>query len=628
MLATYGSLLIILAASCLVGQGLFALCGRRRWSWLAPAVGLAIVTAVAWGAVRLPGEGTVSAIVVGVLALASLVYLRGRVGAARGELGPGVALAVAVALAASIPFFVEGRFGILGTGLNPDMSQHLFAADRLANGEEGRLISQGYPLGPHALVVAVSSVTGGGLVHGFDGLMLAIVVCAALAATALLDRLAPWRRIACGALVAVAYLVASYLIQGAFKETMEALLVLAFAIGLHQARRGDLVGGGGARTPLRRAVAAVPLGALAVGSVYAYSFPGLLWLVGAAVLWAAIELAVVARNQSPRSAAALARAAAPATAVAVAVVCVACAPEIGRMADFASFETFNPSGPGLGNLFNPISPLEALGIWPSGDFRLDPGDGAVPAVGFYLGELLGLVALGYGLAWWAGRGERAVPAALAAAVALYAYAHFAGTPYQAAKTVVIAAPLAMLISARALISGEPAIALNGLTGRVARRRGGAVGAWARWEPRLRPVLATAFLLAAAGCSLLALANGPVGPATYSPQLTELRGRLGEASTLVLVPEHVLADEHGRDYLVWELRGGRVCVGALGTPASSRPPHGAAHVITQGSAAAPYRDLVLERRAGPYTLWRASPPPAGHGSCPPILVGGRANPDQD
>ena len=35
-------------------------------------------------------------------------------------------------LAASLPFIVEGRFGILGTGLNPDMSQHLFAADRLA----------------------------------------------------------------------------------------------------------------------------------------------------------------------------------------------------------------------------------------------------------------------------------------------------------------------------------------------------------------------------------------------------------------------------------------------------------------------------------------------------------------
>ena len=231
------------------------------------------------------------------------------------------------------------------------------------------------------------------------------------------------------------------------------------------------------------------------------------------------------------------------------------------MIDFASFETFDPSGPGLGNLFNPISPLEALGIWPSGDFRLDPGDGAMPAAGFYLGEALGLAALAYGLAWWLRRGERAVPAALAAAAVLFAYAHFAGTPYQAAKSIVIASPLAMLIAARALLSAEPLVELGGLRGAIARRRGGVTGLLARRQRPLRLGLAVAFLGAAAGSSLLALVNGPVGPATYSPALTELRPALGRGSTLVLAPQHMLAAEHGRDYLVWELRGGRVCVEA-------------------------------------------------------------------
>ena len=143
------------------------------------------------------------------------------------------------------------------------------------------------------------------------------------------------------------------------------------------------------------------------------------------------------------------------------------------MIDFASFETFNPSGPGLGNLFNRISPLEALGIWPSGDFRLDPGDGAAPAIVYYLGGALGLAALAYGLIWWLGRGERAVPSALAVAAALVAYAHFSGTPYQEAKSVMLASPLAMLISARALLSGKSVIQLGGLRGAVARRRSGA-----------------------------------------------------------------------------------------------------------------------------------------------------------
>src|SRR5204863_9310363 len=133
-----------------------------------------------------------------------------------------------------------------------------------------------------------------------------------------------------------------------------------------------------------------------------------------------------------------------------------------------------------------------------------PGDGAMPAVGFYLGELLGLCALGYGLVWWLRRGERAVPAALAVAVALYAYAHFAGTPYQAAKSIVMAAPLAMLISARALLRGEPLIDLGGLRGAIAGRRGGVVGLWTRRESALRSGLAVAFVGAAAACSLLAL----------------------------------------------------------------------------------------------------------------------------
>ena len=63
------------------------------------------------------------------------------------------------------------------------------------------------------------------------------------------------------------------------------------------------------------------------------------------------------------------------------------------MIDFHSFETFDPNGPGLGNLFGQISPFEALGIWPSGDFRLSPGDGAVPAFGYYLGAAFASILL-------------------------------------------------------------------------------------------------------------------------------------------------------------------------------------------------------------------------------------------
>src|SRR5581483_5863566 len=201
------------------------------------------ITAVAWGTVRLPGNGAAAAIAVGVVVAVSVAYLLGRVTGLRPALGVGLPALLGAVIAASLPFIVERRFGILGTGLNPDMSQHLFAANRLAHGEGSRLLVQGYPLGPQALVVAVSKATGASLVHAFDGLVLAIAACATPAPLALVERLAPWRRTVAALLVGLPYLVASYLIQGAFKETMEALWVLAFAIGLHQLSRSALVPG-------------------------------------------------------------------------------------------------------------------------------------------------------------------------------------------------------------------------------------------------------------------------------------------------------------------------------------------------------------------------------------------------
>ena len=120
------------------------------------------------------------------------------------------------------------------------------------------------------------------------------------------------------------------------------------------------------------------------------------------------------------------------------------APEIGRMIDFHKFETFDPNGPGLGNLFGQVSPFEALGIWPSGDFRLAPGDGAVPALGYYLGAAFALALLIYGIARCWCRRETAVLAGLAAAAFAYAAARIGGTPYTAAKAIEVAAPLCAL----------------------------------------------------------------------------------------------------------------------------------------------------------------------------------------
>ena len=617
MLGTYFAALVVLAASAAAGQAIFALCGRRKWSWLAPAVGLASLTALAWWSVRLPGEGTAAIAVIVAVTIAAAAYLR-RYADGLGE-ATRLALPVAVIAlaAASLPFLAEGRFGILGTGLNPDFSQHLFAADRLAESGSERLISSGYPLGPHALAVALAAL-GPSLVQAFDGIILATAVIASVSSLALLARLPRWRRLVAALLVGFAYMTAAYLIQGAFKETMQAAFLLAFAIGLDRLARGRLAGPGRAR--------AIPLGVLAAGSVYVYSFPGLTWLAGAAAAWGAVELAIAGRASGwPRARRVVQEATRPA-AFALGVLVVAIAPELGRMVDFASFETFAPDGAGLGNLFNALSPLQALGIWPSGDFRLDPGDGAVPAIAYYLGGALGLVALGFGLWWWLRRGRRAVPVALGVAGLLVLYANLAGTPYQEAKAIALAAPLAMLISIRALAETAPT---PGMVARILRRRG-----IAQLLPRSAGVarlrlglagLAASFTVAAAGCSLVALANGPVGPASYSPALAELRPLAG--ATLVLAPEDVLGEEHGRDYLVWELRGGRVCVEAQAEASPSEPPPpGIAQVITFGELAEPpFEGTGSGAQAGPYALFETGEPTPGPSGCPFISDGERADP---
>lgn len=602
MLATYSAALAVCAVSLVLGQAAIALCGLRRWSWLSPAIGLALLTAICWATVRLPGDGVVSAVAVVVLAVGSGLLIR------RDAVGAGAALrgawpiALAALAAATIPFAVEGHFGILGTGFNPDMSQHLLAADRLADGAGSQLLDQGYPLGPHAVVVALNKGLGVGLVQGFDGLTIAAVVLAALTALSAFPDQPALRRGAAALVVGLPYLVASYYAQGAFKETLQALFVLAFVLVLREASRDPAW----RALPLRF----VPAAILAIGSVYAYSFPGLIWLGGTGLAWAAIGSAW-GRSISPAGGAVVGnpRGAearpAPSTvgvttatgpaglraiSLALIVFAVSALPELGRMIDFHSFETFDPNGPGLGNLFGQVSPFTALGIWPSGDFRLAPGDGAVPAFAYYLGAAFATLLLLHGLFLSVRRRESAVLAGALAAVAVYVATRAGGTPYTAAKALEVAAPLLTLV-----------IVLNG---------------WrdAPWATAAAGV----YLLAAGGCSLLAFANAPVGPTSYSPALTGLRPLIADGATLALAPRQLLDEEQGTRYIAWELRGGRVCIaGDDEVPAS--PPAGVRFFITWESAGGPpYRGLTLRRNASPYLLWERRRV-TGRSDCPLIAV---------
>jgi len=604
VVATYAAVLVICGASLALGQAAIELCGVRGWSWLAPGVGLALLCALCWGAVRLPGHGVISAVLVLLLVLGSVVYLWSRLQEGIEALRTGAPVALLALIATAIPFLAEGHFGILGTSFNPDMSQHLLAAARLAEGQSSQLLNQGYPLGPHSIVVALHNTLGIGLVQGFSGLMIAVAVLASLTAlTAFRNQ--PWPlRIPAALVIGLTYMVASYYAQGSFKETMQALFFLAFVLALREASSP-----GWQKLLLRF----VPAALLAVGSVYTYSFPGLIWLGGAAVVWLLVEVLLVRVAKAPPAGGAVGGPApedalatgrgggspaatgpagrglgpSPARALSFAVLlfAVLIAPEIGRMIDFHSFETFDPNGPGLGNLFGQISPFEGFGIWPSGDFRLTPGTGAVPALGYYAGAAFATILLLYGLVLCWRRRESALIAGLAAAALAYAAARLGGTPYTAAKAIEVGAPLAALV-----------IVL----------------------PLLRRPVAWLYLLVAASCSLLALANAPVGPSSYSPALTGLRDEVGEGSTLVLASKQLLDDEQGTPYIAWELRGGRVCIAAA-EEAGSHPPRGVRYVVSESrSIGPPFVGLHRVQVALPYVLWEV-PGARGHSPCPLIAV---------
>jgi hypothetical protein len=625
MVGTYLAALVVIGASVPIGAAVLVLSGRRQWSWLAPALGLAAITVVAWLLVRLPGEGLTA--LLGILALAGL---SGGLALPRLERAPeqvvaGAPTAVLTLLAVSIPFAVEGHFGVLGTGFNVDMSQHLFTAEWVARplASAPPLIDQGYPVGPHSLAVAGAELPGGGLVLGFTGMSIAVPVVGGLTALAGTRQLGSVRGTIAAVLVAVPYLVASYLAQGSFKELFEAFFLLAFALWLHELSRTQHPG----RTLPRGAL--LPGAVLAAGALYAYSGPGLAWLLGTLGIWALLELA------TDRAAArATARAALPAIAIALLALGVLIAPEAGRIADFggsagnvANAGDSEPRGArelqpaitaqagvgdaggeaaaepeqrldlfnnDLGNLFGDVPALEVFGVWPSGDFRVEPGDGSIPAPLFYVGALLGAAALLVGLRLAIRRRETALLAALAAALIIWLAALLLSTPYTAAKALQLVAPVLMLISVRGVLDPE----FSPLPG------GGSTASLSALAP---PLLAVAFVVATAGSSALALANAPVGPERYSAGLTKLRPLIAGEPVLMLAPAGQLSERHGADFYGWELRGARpICVEpfpAQGTGFDRPAPAGIRYVLTLGGKdEAPFDDVEEVSRRRRVALW--------------------------
>src|SRR5215218_5282565 len=509
MIGTYASAALICAVSLLVGRAVLSLAGRREWSWLEPAIGLGAVLTVTGLLARAPGHGTSATLGVAALVIvAALVLWRSGVrplsGHSRqrtnaGAWREGLPVALVVLLVLAIPFAVSGRWGLLGVGFNNDLGLHLAWAEWLRSGF-GPTADPGYPLGPHGLAVATATVPGIGLGQAFLGEIIAIGVMTGLTALGALRNMSPGRRTIAAAMVAVPYLAASYYAQAAFKELAEALLVLAFAIWL-------------TTFDAARNTATWPLPALALfgGIFFSYSFAGIAWPVAILALWS-LTLPEVRQALRPRSL--LRFLLRPTTLLAIAVLAglAVLVTLVGPFGFAGSFKKVAGS-----NTYGPVSALEALGIWPASNYRLDAAGGAQLPV---LAGAIAILALLVGLAWWVRRRDLTIPIALGAAWLLYLVSLPSSGDYSQAKALMIIAPLAMLVMVRPLLEEFP---------RIGRRGRGSAGPSqslsAETPPTAPPllragwaVLAVLFISGAVYSSFLALRDAPVGPPGHGSEL--------------------------------------------------------------------------------------------------------------
>jgi hypothetical protein len=522
MIGTYVSAALICAASLLVGRALLVAAGRNAWSWLAPAAGFGALLTVSGALARAPGHGTSATLGLVLLLLAAAVVIaadgpKSQAGVdlsarRRGTaLRQGLPVALVVAIALSIPFAMTARWGLLGVGFNNDLGLHLAWAEWLRSGA-GPTPEPGYPLGPHGLAVAVAAVPGIGLGQAFVGQILAIGVLTGLTALGALGGLGPARRLLAATMVALTYLAASYFAQGAFKETAEALFVLAFAAGLL-----DLDRRRASKEPVSpplgpsagivgRLRFALPYLALAGGVFFAYSFAGLAWPIAILALWS-LTLPEVRAALAPR--ALLGFLLRPATLVALALL-AALGAAVTLVGPFGFVHTFSKVA-GT-NTYGPVSPIEALGVWPASNYRLDAPGGA-QLTG--LAGAISVLAVTVGAAWWVRRRELAVPIGLAACAVLYLASLPSSGDYSQAKALMIAAPLAMLVAIRPLLAELPLpTRRRDEGGRSASEVLPGTGAWRLgWG-----ALAVVFVAGAAYSSLLVLRDAPVGPPGHGAEL--------------------------------------------------------------------------------------------------------------
>ncbi|HSD24492.1 MAG TPA: hypothetical protein VLB79_09215 [Solirubrobacterales bacterium] len=501
---TYLSAGIILLSSLLVGRAVLLGLGRHRATFLEGPVGLAVLILICAVAIRLPGDAATSLVCCAIVVVASIAFLVVR---REAILGPAVGLGLPVALIAcllvSLPFIASGHLGIPGVGLNNDMAMHLVDTDYLLDphGPQPQSIVNGYPIGPHSLVATVANLLGTEPLNGWLGLLLASPVLTAITSLGLLRELPGWRHILGASLVGLAYLSASVLGIAGFKELIAGMFLIAFAVGLREIER-EADG---------RIATVIGLALITAAMVPVYSLPGVGWLAITAGLWLLAHLLRIRAESGPAGVRRAVRASRPIVIPAAIVLIVVGLIELPKVIDFVQSGSIGNVADTNSKLRFVVSPLETLGVWPSGNWLLGTHDFSHEWA-YWLFGLIGLAGLIVGFAWWMERRDYAVPAAVVSGFVIYLLTKYIenGGLYILAKAVVVPASVVMLLVITALL---------------------APGA----GPAKR-TFAVAFIALAAYSSFLALRDTIVAPTGRLEQLAGFRSKVAGQNVLALTSD--------------------------------------------------------------------------------------------
>jgi len=501
---TYLSAGIILLASLLVGRAVMLALGRHRATFLEGPIGLAVLILICTVGIRLPGHAATSLVATAIVVVASLAYVIAR---REAILGPAVGLALPVAviaaLLAALPFIASGHIGIPGVGLNNDMAMHLVDTDYLLDptGPQPQSIVNGYPLGPHSLVATVVNLLGTEPLQGWLGLLVAAPILTAITSLGLLRGLPGWRHVLGAALVAFAYLTASVLGIAGFKELIAGMFLIAFAIGLREIER----------EPDGRIAILIGLSLITAAMVPVYSLPGIAWLAVTAGLWVLAHLLRIRRESGPQGVRRAVRASMPIVIPAAIVLVIVGLIELPKVLDFLRSGSIGNVADTNSKLRFVVSPLETLGVWPSGNWLLGTHDFSHDWI-YWLFGLIGLAGLIVGLAWWIGRRDYAVATAVLSGLVIYLVTKYVedGGLYILAKAVVVPASVVMLLAIVALLAP-----------------GGGLG---------RRAFAVVFIALAAYSSFLALRDTIVASTGRLDQLADFRSQVAGQTVLALTSD--------------------------------------------------------------------------------------------